>query len=174
MSKLSRICLTLLPIGAFSSFLALPAEATVPPPTPNVCAIHFCAEIFPILSADGFTAPEFEISANARSSAILARFEGHGSVLLRNEIVDGSFCESRVLGIKRVTEGNLEGYFELPPSPERAGNTQCRFFSASSLNNPDLMSQLRIIWFTADYIVGTNNGQFARNVELRIDVSEHP
>ena len=174
MKKLLRIGLLLFAPAVFSSSLASPANATPPPPAPNACATHFCAEIFPIRSADGFITPKFEISSDYRSSGILARFRGLGSILLRTEVVDGSFCENRELGLSWSSRGSLEGYVELPPSPERAGKSECRSFTVSSLTNPDLAAQLRGVWFTADYTVGTEAGQIARNVELRIILPERP
>ena len=169
-----RTSLLLLAVAAINSSVGSQANATPPPPTPNACATHFCAEIFPVRSANGFITPKFEISSDNRSSAILARYEGLGTVLLRTEIVDGSFCENRDLGISWTSKGSMEGYVELPPSPEREGKTECRSFTVSSLTNPSLAAQLRVVWFTADYTVGTEAGQIARDVELRIVLPERP
>ena len=169
-----RTALPLLAVAVFNSSLGSRASATPPPPAPNTCATHFCAEIFPVLSADGFITPKFEIGSDDRSSAILARFEGLGSILLRTEIVEGTFCENRQLGLSWTSRGSMEGYVELPPSPEREGKSECRSFTVSSLTNPDLAAQLRVVWFTADYTVGTKAGQIARNVELRIILPERP
>ncbi|MEO1730499.1 MAG: hypothetical protein AAFR64_07145 [Pseudomonadota bacterium] len=173
MKNLLRAGLLLLAVTAFSSSLGSRASATPPPPAPNACATHFCAEIFPVLSANGFITPEFEISSDDGSSAILARFDGRGSILLRNEIVDRTYCD-RELGLSWTSRGSLEGYIELPPSPEREGKSECRSFTVRSLTNPDLAAQLKIVWFTADYTVGTGVGQIARNVELRIILPERP
>ena len=169
-----RTSLLLLAVAATNLSVRSQANATPPPLTPNACATHFCAEIFPVRSANGLITPKFEISSDNRSSAILARYKGLGTVLLRIEIVDGSFCENRDLGISWTSEGSMEGYVELPPSPEREGKTECRSFTVSSLTNSNLAAQLRVVWFTADYTVGTEAGQIARDVELRIVLPERP
>lgn len=149
-------------------------SATPPPPAPNACAVHFCAEFLTIRSRNGFISPEFEIRSDHKSSAILARYSGQGAVYLRAEIVDGSFCGDRPPALEWTSQGSLEGYILLPESAERSGAKECRSFSVDSLTNPELAKQLRVVWFTTDYTVGTELGQIARNVEARIVLPEAP